>query len=145
VTEFSPFPELPGYLIRRLQQIAVAAFVNRVAQAGVDITPVQYGAMVAIAQEPGIDQATLASRIAYDRVTIGGVVDRLCQKGYVVRTVNPDDRRARILRLTTTGAQTLERITPTVHDAQADILAGLAQAERDTFMQLLKKLTTRTE
>ena len=55
------------------------------AEAGFDLTPVQFAALAVIAEHPRIDQATLAGLIAYDRVTIGGVVDRLSQKGYILR------------------------------------------------------------
>lgn len=141
MTRMTDLSELPGYQIRRLQQLAVATFVSRVAQEGFDLTPVQFGALSVISQTPGLDQATLANRIAYDRVTIGGVVDRLCQKGYVARTVNPEDRRARLLELTESGEAALARVTPVVVDLQTDILAGLSASERSTFVELLKKLT----
>lgn len=62
---------LPGHLIRRLQQIAVALFAARMAEAGLDLTPVQYAALSTIHDNPGVDQATLAGLIAYDRVTLG--------------------------------------------------------------------------
>ena len=65
---------MPGHLIRRLQQIAVSVFTERVTKAGFDITPVQFAALSTIAENPGLDQASLAGLIAYDRVTIGGVV-----------------------------------------------------------------------
>ena len=134
--------DLPGYQIRRLQQLAVAVFATRVAQAGFDLTPVQFGALTAIADTPGLDQATLANQIAIDRVTIGGVIDRLCQKGYVTRSINPEDRRARLLELTLTGKEILSRVTPVVIELQADILSSLLPAERGMFLKLLKKVTT---
>src|SRR5450432_229782 len=60
----------PGHLARRFQQIAVAVFHAAVEEAGYDLTPVQYAALTEIATQPGIDQATLAGLIAYDRTTI---------------------------------------------------------------------------
>ncbi|HRE22051.1 MAG TPA: MarR family transcriptional regulator, partial [Rhabdaerophilum sp.] len=77
--------DMPGHLIRRMHQAAVAIFDNEVRAAGADLTPVQFAAMMKIAAEPGIDQASVAQAIAYDRVTIGGVVDRLEAKGLVRR------------------------------------------------------------
>ncbi|WP_292685703.1 MarR family transcriptional regulator [Novosphingobium sp.] len=73
---------MPGHLIRRLQQQSTQVFAARMREAGFDITPVQFAAMDALAARPGIDQATLAQLIAYDRATIGGVVDRLEGKGW---------------------------------------------------------------
>ncbi|WP_334174789.1 MarR family transcriptional regulator [Pseudoxanthobacter sp.] len=132
---------LPGHLIRRLQQIAVAVFTSRMAEAGLDLTPVQFGAMATLELHPRIDQATLAGLVAYDRVTLGGVVDRLVAKGFLTRTVSPSDRRARVIDLTPDGRAVLERARPAVALVQDDILQGLARDERETFMRLLTKAT----
>lgn len=130
----------PGHLARRFQQIAVAVFHAAVEEAGYDLTPVQYSALTAIATQPGIDQVTLAGLIAYDRTTITGVVDRLVQKGLVVRQASPTDRRAHALEMTDEGRQTLEGIEPAVEAAQRIILGGLSPAEEATFMRLLRKV-----
>src|ERR1700732_4989983 len=93
----------PGHLARRFQQIAVAVFHAEVEAAGHDLTPVQYAALTTVRTHPGLDQATLAGLIAYDRTTITGVVDRLVQKGLLVRQSNGRDRRARALQITDQG------------------------------------------
>jgi DNA-binding MarR family transcriptional regulator len=132
---------LPGHLIRRLHQISTAVFADRMAAEGYDLTPVQYAALAAIEAEPEIDQATLAGLIAYDRVTIGGVIDRLEQKGLVTRAVSQHDRRARVLRLSAAGAKTLKELRPIIRALQDDILIGLTAAEKETFLRLIAKAT----
>lgn len=131
--------EMPGHLARRFQQIAVAVFVNEVEEAGFDLTPVQYAALSAVGASPGIDQVTLAGLIAYDRTTITGVVDRLVQKGLMVRHPSSRDRRARELRLTVEGGRTLRRIVPAVEAAQRIMLRGLTEKEAEQFLRLLRK------
>lgn len=131
--------EMPGHLARRFQQIAVAVFLSEVEGAGFDLTPVQYAALAAVRQTPGIDQVTLAGLIAYDRTTITGVVDRLAQKGLLVRQASSRDRRARELRITDEGLQTLRRITPAVEAAQQIMLRGLTEKEARELMRLLQK------
>jgi asparagine N-glycosylation enzyme membrane subunit Stt3 len=51
----------PGYHIRRLQQIAVAVFMEETQEFGV--TPVQYAALSAVLRQPGMDQRTLARQM----------------------------------------------------------------------------------
>jgi len=131
--------DMPGHLIRRFQQIAVAVFLTEVEQAGFDLTPVQYAALAAISASPGIDQVTLAGLIAYDRTTITGVVDRLVQKGLVLRHASSRDRRARELRITDEGRRTLRAITPAVEAAQRIMLRGLSDKEAEELMRLLRK------
>jgi DNA-binding MarR family transcriptional regulator len=132
---------MPGHLARRFQQIAVAVFLAEVEAAGHDLTPVQYAALAAIGTNHGVDQVTLAGLIAYDRTTITGVVDRLVQKGLVVRQESSRDRRARELKITDTGRRTLRSITPAVEAAQRIMLRGLTEKEAKEFMRLLQKAT----
>ena len=129
----------PGHLARRFQQIAVAIFHAEIEAAGHDLTPVQYAALSTIKTRPGIDQVTLAGLIAYDRTTITGVVDRLVQKGLLVRQANSRDRRARALQITDQGQRTLDGIEPAVEAAQRIMLRGLTTDEAEQFMRLLRK------
>jgi len=131
--------EMPGHLARRFQQIAVAVFLAEVGEAGFDLTPVQYATLSAIRTNPGIDQVTLAGLIAYDRTTITGVVDRLVQKGLLVRHASSRDRRARELQITDAGKRTLRGITPAVEAAQQSMLRGLTEKEGADLMRLLRK------
>lgn len=131
--------DMPGHLARRFQQIAVAVFLAEVGDAGYDLTPVQYAALAAVSDNPGLDQVTLAGLIAYDRTTITGVVDRLAQKGLLLRQPSPRDRRARELQITDDGRRTLRDITPSVEAAQQIMLQGLTEQEGSELMRLLRK------
>jgi MarR family transcriptional regulator, temperature-dependent positive regulator of motility len=131
---------LPGHLIRRLQQVAVSLFHEGTEPAGFEITPVQYAALRAIETYPKIDQATLAGVIAYDRATIGGVVDRLESKGLVRRMLSSEDRRVRLLVVEAAGTHLLNELAPLVADVQDRILEALEPNERAEFLRLLMKL-----
>ncbi|MDP4608463.1 MAG: MarR family transcriptional regulator [Burkholderiaceae bacterium] len=130
---------MPGHLIRRLQQRSTQVYQTQTQAAGFDLTSVQFAALDAIAQQPSTDQATLAATISFDRATIGGVIDRLEQKGLVQRVVSAHDRRARLLTITAAGQQLLASCRPVVEALQADILAPLSAAERATFVALAHK------
>jgi MarR family transcriptional regulator, temperature-dependent positive regulator of motility len=131
--------DMPGHLARRFQQIAVAVFLAEVEAAGFDLTPVQYAALAAIAANPAIDQITLAGLIAYDRTTITGVIDRLAQKGLVLRQASARDRRARELLVTDAGHRTLQAMTPAVEAAQRSMVRGLTDTEASELIRLLQK------
>ena len=132
---------MAGHLIRRLHQISVSAVAEAIEAAGHDLTPVQFAALSAIGARPGIDQATLAGLIVYDRATIGGVVDRLDAKQLLTRAVSAEDRRARVLTPTAEGRRLLTEITPVFRKVQDQILAGLDPDERETMLGLLRKAT----
>jgi MarR family transcriptional regulator, lower aerobic nicotinate degradation pathway regulator len=128
----------PGYLFRRMQQIAVAIFVEECR--AYDLTPVQYAALVAIGTHPGIDATRLSAVIAFDRSTLGNVIERLEAKQLIERKPSREDRRVKLLYLTRAGVALLRDIMPSVDRAQARMLQPLKPADRRTLMALLTQL-----
>lgn len=131
--------EMAGHLIRRLHQQSTQVFQARTQAAGFELTSVQFAALDVIAGQPGIDQASLAASVSFDRATIGGVIDRLELKGLVQRAVSAQDRRARRLHLTAAGERLLAAVRPVVEALQAEILAPLSSDERAAFTALAHK------
>ena len=50
----SELDTLPGHLIRRVQQISVSLFSARMAEAGLDLTSVQFAALATLRDHPGL-------------------------------------------------------------------------------------------
>ena len=132
------FAQAPGHLIRRAQQIAVAEFTRVVAEH--EVTPVQFAFMNAMLDTPGVDQVTLANRVAFDAATSGSVIGRLEAKGWVRREADALDRRRKLLFITPEGARAVQAMTGAVAFAQQNILSPLSAAEQKTFMRLLAKM-----
>ncbi len=128
----------PGYLFRRMQQIAVSIFIEECKAC--DLTPVQFAALVAIHTHPGIDATRLSAVIAFDRSTLGNVIERLEAKGYIERKPSRGDKRIKLLYLTRSGAALLRDSMPSVDRAQARMLRPLKAADRKTLMALLVQL-----
>ena len=128
----------PGYLFRRMQQIAVAIFVEECKAH--DLTPVQFAALVSIRTHPGIDATRLSAVIAFDRTTQGSVIERLETKRYIERKPGREDKRVKLLHLTKAGAALLRDIVPSVDRAQARMLQPLKPADRKTLMGLMTQL-----
>lgn len=129
---------LPGHYARRIHQLAVALFNQEIAELA--LTPVQYSALQMICSQPAIDQKTLAQSIGYDTSTIGGVIDRLENRGLVLRSVSPQDRRVRHITPTDAGLKILERVVPRMLRSQQRLLEPLSIAERQEFMRLMQIL-----
>jgi DNA-binding MarR family transcriptional regulator len=128
----------PGYLFRRMQQIAVALFVEECR--AFDLTPVQYAALIAIHTHPGIDATRLSAVIAFDRSTLGNVIERLEAKKLIERKSSGGDKRVKLLYLTKAGATLLRDIKPSVDRAQARMLQPLKAADRRILLALLTQL-----
>jgi len=130
--------DLPGHYIRRLQQIAVAIFLEEAEAVG--LTPVQFAALAAVRRQPMLDQRTLAGLIGFDTSTIAGVIDRLERRALLARNPSPADRRVRLLGLTAEGEALLDAALPAVFRTQERILAPLPPADRARFVEMLKVL-----
>ena len=102
----------PGHLIRRAHQISWALFLNECAD--YNVTPVQYSALVAIKERPGVDATRLSALIAFDRSTIGNVIERLEARGLLTRQAGAEDRRQKLLFLSDAGEQLLVAVMPLV-------------------------------
>jgi DNA-binding MarR family transcriptional regulator len=124
----------PGHLIRRAHQLAVSTFHET---HGRQITPVQYAILRALQDAPGIDQVTLADKVALDTSTTADIATRLEAKGWIVRELLP--RRQRALRLTPEGEAVLADMLPRVAPMYRQLLQRLAPAEQAEFLRLLRK------
>jgi len=132
------FHDMPGHLIRRAHQIAVAIFMDECAAR--HLTPVQFACLSGIRAQPGVDATRLAALVAFDRSTLGNVLERLEAKGWIERSASPEDRRIKILHITRAGEALLDDVAARVEATQQRILAPLDAAERAAFMRLLVKL-----
>lgn len=129
---------MPGHLIRRAQQIAVAIFIEECA--AFDLTPVQYATLVAIRENEGIDATRLSAIVALDRSTLGNVLERLETRGLVLRYASADDKRVKLLKVSPAGRVLVKKAQGAALRAQERILAPLQPKDRHTLMSLLSQL-----
>ena len=130
--------DMPGHLIRRAHQVSTALFAEECS--GFDLTSVQYAALFAIAAHDGIDATRLATMIAFDRSTIGDVLERLESKGWITRASSSTDKRIKSVHLSMSGKQLLGDVAPTVARVQQRLLGCLSAGEQATAMAILRKL-----
>ena len=86
-----PLLHEPGHLMRRAHQWAVFHFHDT---HGRHVTPVQYAILRALQDQPGIDQVTLAQRVALDTSTTADIAARLETKGWILRHILPRRQRS---------------------------------------------------
>lgn len=135
--------ERPGFLARRLHQIHVALFAELCAE--FEITPVQYSVLSALLLYGNADQTTIARRVALDRVTTTGVLDRLLKRGLIARVVSLEDRRARLCKVTARGMGTLLKMEPAARLACGKTIARLSETDQRALVRLMKKLVNAHE
>jgi DNA-binding MarR family transcriptional regulator len=130
-----PLPRRAAPLARRFQQVCAAMVAEAIA--GEELVQLEYGSLIALELEPGVDQRRLAEAMGIDPSHACLIVDRLHSMGLVERRINDADRRVRQLHLTPKGKALWRRLRVKSAVANDRVLAPLAPAERELFLDLL--------
>ncbi len=127
-----------GFLLAKVHQRGFALFKEPLDTYG--MTPRQFSLLAFLWQEDGLSQADLSAKSQIDRSTLGGLIDRLEKDGLVARLPDPDDRRAYRICLTARGKSLEKELCEIARSVQEKFIAVITHEERDTLLQLLKKL-----
>jgi DNA-binding MarR family transcriptional regulator len=133
----------PGFLLRRAHQISTAIFERSCAHLG--LTPAQYGVLSVLAEQPGVDQSSLARALAFDKVTVLRVLQGLEAKGLCTRGTSPGNRRQMAVELTPQGLELLHMARQPVQQAADLLLSPFTPAQREQFLGLLSTLNASLE
>jgi DNA-binding MarR family transcriptional regulator len=128
----------PAHLVRRLHQISVALFYDELSE--FELNPVQYAAMVAIKNSPGIHQRALGLIAGIDRSTIGSTANRLEELGLIKRITPADNQRVKALSLTPKGERLLVSAIDATERVQKRLVAPLDADELETLLDLMSRL-----
>jgi MarR family transcriptional regulator, lower aerobic nicotinate degradation pathway regulator len=133
------FSQAPGYLIRRAHQTSMAIFAEELA--AFDVTALQFAILQALMDEPGVDQITMAQRVALDAATSGSVIMRLEERGWLRREASEQDKRRKLLWLTHEGERQALEMKKPARKVQQRLMASLSEAEREQFVGMLKRIS----
>jgi len=81
----------------------------------------------------------VADFLSCNSSNLTGITDRLEERGLVRRTLDPDDRRVRLLVLTDEGRKVRRRIKDHLR-SPSQSMEGLTDEELETLIRLLSKL-----
>lgn len=99
----------------------------------------------ALHKSPGLTQVELGRALGMDKTTLTAELDRLEQAGLVERSVDPRDRRARVLGLTAAGEEVREAVAADAEQAEAAALGAFSGEEVATLRRILVELVGATE
>jgi len=138
-----PSHRLPAHLARRFNQICLGVTAEILGQH--DLTPMLFGVIAAVAEQPGSGQRQLATRMGVDAATFGQMIEVLELKSLVKRQIDRNDRRARQLFVTRKGAALRNRLRPSLVAAQQRLLAPLSKTERAALIDMLVRVIEANE
>jgi DNA-binding MarR family transcriptional regulator len=128
-----------GYRLRRAQMAVFEDFGRRFA--ALELTPAQFSALAAIAENPDRRQSDIAAALGVQRPNFVALMDELERRGLAERLRSGADRRANALRLTPSGAALLDRALAAQAAQEAAIRAEIGEGERRRLIETLDKLS----
>ena len=86
--------------------------------------------------------SALAERLNIDRTNVSRLVDRMVDAGEAVRTPHPDDGRARLVRLTASGARLAAAVDASSAEHFATVVERLGDSGTSRSVDVLDALTS---
>jgi len=124
-------------------QRAARALARRfdAALAPLDLTSGQFSLLMSLNRPAPPTLGSVAALLAMDRTTLTANLKPLVRRGLVEVAADPDDRRARLLRLTAAGRAILVKAVPIWQRTHADIEARLGGSDPEQVRADLKALS----
>lgn len=135
--------ESPSHLLHRVLQIALDIYNAETGEGA--LTQRQYAVLQALETGDGLSQTDLVKVTGIDRSTLAELVSRMLAKDLLVRERSATDARANLVQLADAGRTALADMQPRVLAADEKILSLLSPPKRDSFVKLLRKLTSARE
>jgi len=88
----------------------------------------------------GVRQIELAEALDVEPITLCRMIDRLEEAGLVERRRDGADRRAWRIHLTGAAAPVIAKLEAMGRGFNADILAGIGEADRETTLRVLTRI-----
>jgi len=131
--------DLVGFHLRRAQSVVFDHFMDTVKQE--KVSPGQFGVLTLIAENPDLNQSGLASALGIERSTMVAVINVLERRNLVKRQESTADRRSYVLSLSKQGKEVLGSVKTKVRQHEKQITATLEGSEKQTLLDLLKKIS----
>lgn len=106
-----------------------------------DLTLPQWRVIAQLSRADGLSQVALAGLIETDPMTVSGVVERLELKGLVVRDADPDDSRAKIVKITDKALALVNEMKLLADDVYAEAFQGISEDDRAIALRVLNEMS----
>jgi len=123
-----------GFLIRLLEA-RYDLLYQTVTQS--EVTPRQFGVLMALFQKGPLTPSVLAEHISCDRNTLSEMLKRMVSRKLIAKRSHPEDRRSVQVQITPKGEAALLSVVPPAAELQELLLAPLRKEDRAHFLKCL--------
>jgi len=106
-----------------------------------DVTPVQYGILKCLWDENGQTPKQISKALSLDGSTITGIIDRMENKGLIMRIASKEDRRTLNVYLTNNGFLLSKPVNKIIEEVNEKILIKFSPEEQNQLKKYLKLIS----
>ncbi|WP_332851708.1 MarR family winged helix-turn-helix transcriptional regulator [Duganella sp. S19_KUP01_CR8] len=129
---------LVGYNCRRAYINILPLFEKRMAK--YELRPVDFSVLSLLKANPNINQKRLSDAVNVSPPNLAILLDKLQERGLLLRQRSPLDRRSQTLALTAAGLSMCAKAEKTASELEVDATSALTDAERAQLVKLLQKI-----
>ncbi|MCY4152553.1 MAG: MarR family transcriptional regulator [Aestuariivita sp.] len=127
-----------GYVMKRAQMELNRSIYECLGDT--ELTLVQFSVLSIAQENPGIAQSELAQVLGVERPRLVPIVDRLEELKLAQRRKNPEDRRGRMIYLTTEGHSRINQLKAKFNQHQEWLRQELGETQFDETLVVLRQL-----
>lgn len=138
VLDFDTLDEVLGFHVRQAQGTMHRRIIEVLGE--VDLTQKQAATLWLVGANPGVSQTGIGNALRMDRATTMAIIDRLENRGVVIRRRSTVDRRRHELYLTPEGQTLLVKVKKVVKAHETDFAQRFTEQELATLIDLLRRI-----
>ncbi len=127
-----------GFRLARLVRVRRERWATELR--ALDITPAQAAILRATRDRPGQALRALARTLQFDAMSVKRCVDELESRGWVATANREDDRRVRVVTLSTRGRTLISRLDEFVRLQERTLRAQVTPTQLEVFAEVLGQL-----
>lgn len=124
-----------GFILNDVARLMRTTFDRRVKALG--LTRSQWWVLNHLFRNDGATQSELAEILDVKKATLGRLLDRMEQKGWIRREGHAGDRRAKRVFLTSEVEPAIKAMRAAAADLRREALSGLAGGQQEQFVDVL--------
>jgi len=138
IDEFRADAERLSHIIMEMQRCFVLHLCKELAPGGVSFP--QFFLLAALVQKEVLTMSAIAQKMGHTTAAASGLVDRLENLGYVVRSSAREDRRKVMVCITAKGSALVRRIREEMVGNLMKVMTHLTPGEQKAWLQIYTKI-----
>lgn len=130
--------EILGYLLNSSSRLIKRTMDNYLSK--YNITTSQWAILKLLDTNNQLTQTQIANKLLGDKATAGDIILRLCEKNYLEKSLNKNDRRAYVVSLTPQAKNAVMDIERMANDVTKKALEGLTRNDIQILYKSLNQI-----